>query len=115
LLGSFGGIHWDTGGATLDLTKELVGQPTGGSPWGTAGKLCAGNAGDFNLVTYSGSGPDGVICFTLGADRGAADAMVLTTMAAPNAASVPTLSRFALLPLAAVTALAAAWALRRPT
>lgn len=113
LLGSFNGIHWDTGDATLDLAKEFVGQPTPGSPWGTAGSQCGGNAGDFNFETTSGPGPNGISCFTLAADRGNADAMILTAMASPTAAPVPMISEGGLALLAAIVALTMVRTLRR--
>jgi hypothetical protein len=56
----FAMLSWSTGGATLDLTQQLVGQPTTIDPWGTpcaAGQqpMCA----DFNLYSQffiTGSG-----------------------------------------------------------
>jgi hypothetical protein len=50
---------WGTGGATLNMEEELVGQPTGGHPWGTSD----GMSGDFNL--WFTGGPIGVTYFTL--------------------------------------------------
>jgi len=54
-------FFWSTNGATLDLTKQLVGQPTAGGPWGTC---IAGACGDFNLFG-SGNAPTGTDFFTL--------------------------------------------------
>jgi hypothetical protein len=52
---------WSTGGATLDLTKQLVGQPISGTlTWGT----CSIGCGDFNLFG-SGFAPVGTGPFTL--------------------------------------------------
>jgi len=57
-------FNWITNGATLDLTKQLVGQTGVGlaaSGWGTCG---AGDCGDFNLFG-SGTAPTGTFFFTL--------------------------------------------------
>ena len=51
----FGLVIWDTGGARLDLTAELVGQPTAGSRWGTVPS--SGEAGEFNLFRASPEAP----------------------------------------------------------
>jgi hypothetical protein len=70
--------------ATLDFTKQLVGQPTPENPWGTA---INGSAGDFNLFNRpnggpAGSGaPDGFSVFTLAANGGVGDHMQLTSFA----------------------------------
>jgi hypothetical protein len=56
----FAMLSWSTGGATLDLTQQLVGQPTSIDPWGTPcaaaqQPMCA----DFNLYSrffITGSG-----------------------------------------------------------
>src|SRR5262245_42462379 len=58
--GSLDTFRWSTNGATLDLTKELVGQPTLGSPWGTC---FTGACGDFNLFG-SAPAPVGTDFFT---------------------------------------------------
>jgi hypothetical protein len=55
------GFFWNTNGATLDLTKQLVGQPTAGGPWGTC---FDGTCGDFNLFG-SGTAPTPFNFFTL--------------------------------------------------
>jgi hypothetical protein len=58
---SSGLFFWNTNGATLDLTKQLVGQSTPGGPWGTCfDETC----GDFNLIG-SGTAPVGAAAFTL--------------------------------------------------
>ena len=66
--------YWDTGGATLDMNQELVGQPTAGNPWGTPD----GISGDFNLFFQNG-GPLGTFYFTLTTDGGTEDSMLLTS------------------------------------
>lgn len=74
----------DTGGATLDLSQELVGQAVSFGSWGTFG------AGDFNLFS-SESGPQGVSPFVLGTDGLGGDEMTLTSfrpLAIPEPASV---------------------------
>jgi hypothetical protein len=74
-LADFTSVVWDTRGVTLDFTRQLVGQPTLGSPWGTPD----GNGGDFNLFGLAPS-PNGVFFFTLGANGGPANAMTLRSM-----------------------------------
>ena len=49
-LDDFDSLVFSTNGATLDLTKELVGQLTSGDPWGTPSD---GPGGDFNLFGES--------------------------------------------------------------
>jgi hypothetical protein len=71
-IGSFDGINFDTGGATLNFAQDLVGQATPGGPWGTPSGCC----GDFNLFTSGPPAPNGVFFFTLAADDG--DAAVMT-------------------------------------
>jgi hypothetical protein len=70
---------WSTGGTTLDLTKQLVGQTTSGGPWGTC---FDGTCGDFNLFG-SGTAPVGTNFFTLTtySNSIAGQAMVLTSFA----------------------------------
>lgn len=112
----------------LDFSQQLVGQPTSGSPWGTPGGCGGpvpgpGDAGDFNLISGGGPLPTGqptpvgVDCFSLQADGGNADVMLLTSMIATNAAAAatptPALSIWSLLLLAASLALAGAIGLNR--
>jgi hypothetical protein len=68
--------YWDTGGATLDLHKELVGQPTTGNPWGTPDGL----SGDFNLF-FTNGGPIGTFYFTMTTAGGNGDSLALTSFA----------------------------------
>ena len=68
--------YWDTGGATLDMNQQLVGQPTTGSPWGTPD----GISGDFNFF-FTNGGPIGTFYFTLTSDGGNGDTMALTSVA----------------------------------
>ncbi len=68
--------YWDTGGAMLDMNQQLVGQPTTGSPWGTPDGL----SGDFNFF-FTNGGPIGTFYFTLTADGGNGDSMLLTSVA----------------------------------
>jgi len=70
-------FFWGTNGATLDLTKQLVGQSTPGGPWGTCFN---GSCGDFNLFG-SGNAPSGTIFFTLATDEGGGLGMRLTSFA----------------------------------
>jgi hypothetical protein len=83
------GFFWNTNGATLDLTKQLVGQPTAGGPWGTC---FDGTCGDFNLFG-SGNAPFGINFFTLltgGAPGEVGDHFRITlTSFAPVSAAVP--------------------------
>ena len=70
---------WDSGNfgnATLDLTRELVGQATGGELWGTS----SGSSGDFNVFAVPGSqAPNGTFFFELSTDDGFGDRMLLTS------------------------------------
>jgi hypothetical protein len=81
----FAMLSWSTGGSTLDLTQQLVGQPTTIAPWGTPcaaaqQPMCA----DFNLYSrfaITGSGnpfaptaaatPSGIAPFIFDTDGGA--------------------------------------------
>ena len=85
------GMAWGTNGATLDLSKPLLGQATPGGPWGPPGN------GDFNFFTPAAPGPNGVFPFGLRADHGAANTMILAF--ANPATQVPTLGEWAMLAL----------------
>jgi hypothetical protein len=106
-LGDFEGISFDTGDATLDLSRQLVGQPTPGGPWGTP----SGDAGDFNL--FSPDGPNGVYFFTLFSGGPDGVPMALQSMT-PNApVDVPATTDAGLAALATLIACAAAVTLAR--
>jgi hypothetical protein len=99
----FSQVVFDTGGGTLDFSRPLVGQPTAGSPWGTTRD---GNSGDLNFFA-AGPAPNGVFFFTLGANGGADEAMILRTAGAAAGAtgpSVPTLSQWMIVLLALMLA-----------
>jgi len=104
-LADFDQVTWDTQGGTLDLSRELVGQPTAIAPWGTS----SGVGGDFNLFNAMGSGaPNGEFFFVLCADQGFGDCMLLRSMR-PRvpAAPAPALSTWGLV-LSALLLLAVA-------
>lgn len=82
----FGGHVWDTFGAALDLSTELVGQPTGLDPWGTS----SGGGGDFNLFANAGSGaPSGTFFFELTTNEGFGGSTLLLSSFAPRAIPEP--------------------------
>ncbi len=95
VLSDFNTLLFDQFGGNLDFTKELVGQPTSGNSWGTPN----GNGGDFNLFnrTPLGTGPDGVFYFTLAADAGFEDEMVLTSFRPAGTNITPEPGTYALL------------------
>jgi hypothetical protein len=72
-LADFGfGWIWDTGGATLNLATQLVGQ----SGWGYGG------IGDFNLFASTSAAPNGFSPFILKTNGGDGDQIELTSFAA---------------------------------
>lgn len=79
------GWVWDTGGVTLNLATQLVGQGGWGNPSGTNG--------DFNLFSSNPSAPNGYNYFTLSTNHGFGDQMLLTSFAP---AAVPEPSRMLL-------------------
>jgi hypothetical protein len=80
-LAEFQSIAWWTGGVTLDLTQELVGQTTLGDSWGTPDS----DSGDFNLFGIASPAPYGSIFFTLMAYDATEEQMLLTSMKARSA------------------------------
>jgi hypothetical protein len=86
-LTDFNRIAWCTNRPGLDLCAELVGQSTWNDPWGTPSD---GDGGDFNLFGFIPEDPDpptlqppyGEWYFTLCADGGQAECMLLTSMLA---------------------------------
>lgn len=75
-LSDFGSLYWNTGGVSLDLSKDLVGQATATSIWGTSS---GGAGGDFNLFGTNGAAPFGTWYFQLTTDGGVGDTMQLTS------------------------------------
>jgi hypothetical protein len=71
-------LVWDTRGAALNLSTELVGQPTTAGAWGTP----SGYAGDFNLFNSTPAAPEGTWYFTLTTAGGSGDSMLLTSFQA---------------------------------
>ena len=73
-------LFWSTNGATLDLTKQLVGQTGGSLPASGWGTCFGGTCGDFNLFG-SGFAPVGTSVFTLTtySNSVSGQAMVLTS------------------------------------
>jgi len=110
-IGSFTEIDLDTGGATLDLSQDLVGQITPGGLWGTPTGCC----GDFNLFTDAAPAPNGVFFFTLGADDGDAADMTIkqVTPARSALAQIPALDHWKLGLLALLVAAMGIVLLRR--
>ena len=84
-MSDFGMLIWGTGGATLDLNSQLVGQNTLGNPWGTPD----GVSGEFNFFSSNFSGaPTAAFLFTLQTNNGNGDLMLLTSFS-PQTAGVP--------------------------
>jgi hypothetical protein len=75
-------FFWTTNGATLDLTKQLVGQTGGSLPASGWGTCTTGACGDFNLFG-TGFAPVGTGIFTLTTYSNSVpgQAMVLTSFA----------------------------------
>lgn len=99
-LSDFGDIILDTNGGTLDLTKELVGQPTSGDPFGTPN----GNGGDFNLLNrdqntgiVANPNAPNAFFFSLSTEGGSGDILALTSFRPAAPAAVPEPGSVALL------------------
>jgi hypothetical protein len=75
--------YWWTGGVTLNMYRDLIGQPTTGNPWGTPDGL----SGDFNLF-INDPGPVGTYFFTMTTNGGAGDTMLLTEFSLPEPSSL---------------------------
>ncbi len=118
-LSDFTSIFLDTGGGTLDFSRQLIGQATANNPFGTTDGCALGGplgntGGDFNMFALGGAPrPTGEWFFTLVANAGAADCMVLTSLSTSTIAAVPTLSEWGLVALAALLGGAAVFSLRR--
>lgn len=97
----FTGVFFDTNGGTLNLRAPLIGQPTGGNPWGTTQD---GTSGDLNFFGLAAPTPNGVFFFTLGANGGAANAMILQAAGPLPGSSIPTLSEWMIVALALLLA-----------
>ena len=71
-ISDFNIFYWNTNGATLNLSQQLVGQPTPGTPWGTLNQ--EGDSGDFTIFSNGvvANAPTGTNYFTLQADNGSA-------------------------------------------
>lgn len=131
----FARVVFDTNGGTLDFSRSLMGQPTDTLPWGTppaddkatTGEM--GISGDFNLFTESMPArspgydpdapraptaaidlpPDGEWYYTLGANNGSANSLVLIAFGpAQRHSAVPFNATWALVLLGLVLA-SAAW------
>ena len=78
-LADFSGIFLYTGTLPLDFSKQLIGQPTGGDPFGTP----TGNGGDFNFFSNGSTrAPTGFNYFTIQTDNAAdGDTLVMTSFA----------------------------------
>ena len=92
----FSDIFWYTDTA-LDLTQELVGQPTQMDPWGTA--YPGDTGGDFNMFANTIGAPTGTYYFQITTDSGLGDDLLLTSF---RPADVPEPSSLALLGLGLV-------------
>jgi LPXTG-motif cell wall-anchored protein len=113
-LADFSQFLWSTNGGTLDLTKELVGQPTSGSPWGTTPAGGSGS-GDFNFFSNftNPAAPDGITTLQIGANGDTADVLNLTSFAPHTTTATPEPASLTLAGIAAVGLLGYAWRRRK--
>ena len=114
-ISDFAQVFFDTNGATLDFSRQLVGQPTNTDPWGTPS---GGGGGDFNLIGIGlpNTSPVGEFFFTLCTNGGSGDCTQLvsaTNAAVASATPAPALSTWTLAALAGLLALAGFIGLRR--
>lgn len=79
-LHDFDYFYWNTNGANLNFSQELVGQPTNDAPWGTSDIANPEIGGDFNLFGNGGTAPLGTWFFQLTTNMGGGDHMLLTSM-----------------------------------
>jgi hypothetical protein len=77
-LPDFYDMVWNTNGGTLDLTEQLFGQPTSGSPWGTPN----GHGGDLNFWSSGAGEPSAYTYFTLATSGGDGDWLLLVSATA---------------------------------
>lgn len=83
----FRGISWDTEGGTLDLTKELVGQPTSWRPWGSSSTF---DSGDFSLWTINPDVPEAYEPFQMLQFNSTATEILMLTKFTPQHVPEPT-------------------------
>ncbi len=96
-----GGVIWNTNGANLDFSKELIGQSTVGLPWGTivssppgtsystSYKNPANYGGDFNIFDPPECVPTGVETFVLATCSAKANETKLMRMTSFRVVPVP--------------------------
>jgi hypothetical protein len=92
---------WNTDGATLDLTRELIGQPTSTGTWGV-------DKGDFNFSVFS-SAPSAIGPFRMLVSSNPVEMLQLTSVT-PISNTVPEPSSIAIFSLFAG---ATGWRIRR--
>jgi hypothetical protein len=79
-LADYNNFFLATSGGTLDLTKQLVGQPTSNGLWGTPS---FGNGGDFNIISNLSNldAPTSASEFQIATSGGFGDLLQLTSFA----------------------------------